>query len=420
MRDYRVPGARFVVLLDQESPSPYPCCFGCNEEELEMPLSGRHKPSGKNSRFAFEGLSFDEYIAQTRQMILHARTDLTAENRDRIVDANAPFALTPPETTKTPRRGILLAHGLTDSPYSMRALGRFFQAQGFGVKAILLPGHGTRAGDLLEVTWQEWARAVQFGVDVLSRETDEVYLAGFSTGGALSLYQSLRDLRVAGLYLFSPAVAVSPFGFLANWHKLYSWAYPAGAWMDRQEDADIVKYESFPFNAGDQVYLLTREIQRLLESQTIPLPLFIAASEDDATVLTSATLAFFRQAGHPSKRMLLYGTGTSTLPAQVERISSRLPDRQILSSAHTAIVIPPDDPHYGAQGDYASCGHYFSDGEKYRLCKNRQEDFLGEISRENLKKGIIRRLTYNPYYDGMMAHLAAHIQSLSSPSHTVN
>jgi esterase/lipase len=378
-------------------------------------LSERHKPSGKNSRFAFEGLSFDEYIAQTRQRILQARTDLTTENRDRIVEANTPFALTPDAASaKAPRRGILLAHGLTDSPYSMRALGRFFQAQGFWVKAILLPGHGTRPGDLLEVTWQEWARAIQFGVDVLARETDAVYLAGFSTGGTLSIYQALRDLRVKGLYLFSPAVAVSPFGFLANWHKLYSWAYPPGVWMDLQEDTDLAKYESFPFNAGDQVYLLTREIQRLLTDQTMPLPLFIAASEDDSTVRTEATLEFFEQAAHPSKRMLLYGTGTKALPTQVERISSVLPDQRVISSAHTAIVIPPDDPHYGAQGDYASCGHYFGKGEKYRLCKNRKEDLLGEVSRENLQKGIIRRLTYNPHYDDMTAHLASHIRSLAS------
>ncbi len=383
-----------------------------------MPISERHKPSGRNSRFVFEGLSFDEYIAQTRQTIGQARTDLTAENHDRIVEANAPFALTPdltPETTSGPaRRGVLLAHGLTDSPYAMRALGRFFQARGFWVKAILLPGHGTRPGDLLEVTWQEWARAVQFGVDVLARETDAVYLAGFSTGGALGIYQALRDPRVRGLYLFSPALAVSPLGFMANWHKLYSWAYPPGAWMGLQEDEDRVKYESFPFNAGDQIYLLTREIQRLLTHRTMSLPLFIAASEDDATVRTGATLRFFEQAAHPSKRMLLYGTGTTTLPARVERIPCVLPDQRIASSAHTAIAIPPDDPHYGARGDYASCGHYFGDAEKYRLCKNRKEDLLGEVSRENLGKGLIRRLTYNPHYDGMMAHLASHILSLAS------
>ncbi len=381
-----------------------------------MSLSQRHQPSGLNSRFAFEALSFDEYIAQSRQIIARVRTDLTAQNREYIIEGNAPFALTPSvsETTfsATPRRGVLLAHGLTDSPYTMRALGRFFQERGFWVKAILLPGHGTRPGDLLEVTWQEWARAIQFGVDALVKEVDAVHLAGFSTGGALSLYQALRDQRVKGLYLFSPAVAVSPLGPLANWHKLYSWAFSAGEWMSVREDEDIFKYESFPFNAGDQVYLLTREIGRLLADRKMTLPVFIAASEEDSTVRTAATLRFFEQVAHPSKQMVLYGAGTSPLPVQVERINSVLSRQHILSFAHTAIVTPPDDPHYGAQGCYASCGHYFGNAEKYRLCKNRQEDFLGEVSRENLKKGIVRRLTYNPHYDSLMASLTAYIPSL--------
>ena len=377
-----------------------------------MALSERYRPSGVNNRFSFEGTSFDAYIAQSHGIIAQARSDLTEQNRISIIEGNGPFSLAPSvsETASVPRRGILLAHGLTDSPYVMRALGRFFQASGFWVKGILLPGHGTRPGDLLEVTWQEWARAIQFGVDALAQETEEVYLGGFSTGGTLSIYQALRDKRVKGLYLFSPAVGVSPLGFLANWHKLYSWAFRPGAWMNLQHDEDCFKYESFSFNAGNQVYLLTREVARLLTDRTLEIPVFIAASEDDATVRIGATLRFFERIAHPSKWMLLHGVGTAPLPPSVERTNS--PDPHILSSAHTAIVIPPDDPHYGAQGCYASCGHYRGCPEKYRRCKNRQEDFLGEISHKNLRKGVIRRLTYNPCYDTLVTRLMAYTQSI--------
>ncbi len=75
----------------------------------------------------------------------------------------------------------------------MRHLAEFFLENGFRVMAVLLPGHGTQPGDLLEVTWQEWAKTVAYGAYKLAEEVDEVYLAGYSTGATLSVYQSLRD-----------------------------------------------------------------------------------------------------------------------------------------------------------------------------------------------------------------------------------
>jgi len=84
----------------------------------------------------------------------------------------------------------------------MRHLAALFQANGFRVMAVLLPGHGTQPGDLLDTRWQEWARTIAYGTDRLAAEADEVYLAGYSAGAALSIYQSLQDKRVRGLFCF--------------------------------------------------------------------------------------------------------------------------------------------------------------------------------------------------------------------------
>ena len=54
-----------------------------------------------------------------------------------------------------PRGSVLLAHGLTDSPYSMRALAAFFRERGFYVLALRLPGHGTIPGALRHVSWRD-------------------------------------------------------------------------------------------------------------------------------------------------------------------------------------------------------------------------------------------------------------------------
>ena len=213
---------------------------------------------------------------------------------DKIVDGNAPFELKPPAGCpsghgKPYRRGVLLTHGLTDSPYSMRALGSFFQKNCFRVMAILLPGHGTQPGDLLDVVWQEWAKAEAYGTDQLAAEVDEVYLAGFSTGGALSVYQSQDDPRVRGLFLFSPALEVDSIAALANVHKYRIFGY---AWLDVMPDKDIYKYESFPKNAAAQIYALTQAVKSRLEEHAVSIPVFAAASQDDTTVHASATIEF--------------------------------------------------------------------------------------------------------------------------------
>ena len=134
------------------------------------PLEARHEAFGLNSRFNGEQLSFAEYVALNRDMIRKVRLSsnthkLDQATLDKVIDGNAPFSLEPTGDDiagreKKYRRGILLTHGLSDSPYFMHHVARFFQAEGFRVMAVLLPGHGTRPGDLLEVRWQEWARAV--------------------------------------------------------------------------------------------------------------------------------------------------------------------------------------------------------------------------------------------------------------------
>jgi esterase/lipase len=388
------------------------------------PLEARHQASGLNTQFNGDQLAFADYVASSRAMIAKTRAGLNPTEAEKVIDGNAPFELKPaancPEGHGKPyRRGVLLTHGLTDSPYFMRYLASFFQENCFRVMVILLPGHGTQPGDLLDVTWEEWAKAEAYGTDKLAAEVDEVYLAGFSTGGALSVYQSLRDNRVRGLFLFSPAFKVSPMAALANLHKIYSWASPPAKWLDVMPDKDIYKYESFPKNAAAQIYALTQEVGSQLREHEVNIPVFAAASQDDTSVYSSATLEFMARTRHPSSRMVLYTTDAKKFPPgipaeKLELVNSVLPEQKILSSAHTAIVLPPEDMHYGVAGNYSNCIHYYPDEMgKYDACnKNPKEDLQGELTEENLKDGVMRRLMYNPNFAALKISMKKFIDSL--------
>ena len=354
-----------------------------------------------------------------------ARTHAGAADLQRIIDGNAPFELSPPSgfpagQNKPYRRGVLLTHGLSDSPYSMRHLAAFFRQSGFRVMAILLPGHGTQPGDLLEVTWQEWAKTVAYGAYKLADEVDELYLGGYSTGAALSVYQSLRDYRVRGLFLFSPALRISPRAAYAKLHKLYSWLVPAAKWVDIKPDLDIYKYESFTKNAAAQAYDLTRVLGKLLRRQGLDIPVFVAASADDMTVKkTSVVLEFVARARHPLSRLVLYTTEPESVPRgfpaeRLELVNSVVPGQKILSSAHTAIVMPPEDSHYGASGEYSNCVHYYpAEMDNYRAClAHPEQDFQGEVTAKNLQAGILRRLMYNPNFPSLKVSMQRFIDRL--------
>lgn len=379
-------------------------------------LEARHQTSGLNTRFGGQGLAFAEYIAKQREIIARTRVGSSPSRLAKIVEGNAPFALAPtsgfapgadkPNNQGKPyKRGVLLVHGLTDSPYFMRHLGTFFQARGYRVLAVLLPGHGTQPGDLLHVQWQEWAATVAYGADALAAEADEIYLAGYSAGGTLCIDHSLHDVRVRGLFLYAPALRINPRAAWAKLHKLYSWFMPEEKWIQILSDTDIYKYESMPKNAAAQMYALIQHVRRQLEKNTVGIPVFTVASADDVTVDPAATVSFMAHTNHPCNKLVYYTTQPKNpLPGiasgKAEQVNSALPAQGIVSASHTAIVLPPEDTHYGIGGDYRNFNHYYvHERARFEACTQHPEQALqGEISDENLHAGPLRRLMYNPNF----------------------
>jgi carboxylesterase len=114
---------------------------------------------------------------------------------------------TPDQTGGRPV-GVLLVHGFTGSPASMRPWGEHLAAQGYGVEVPLLPGHGTRWQDLNRVTWHEWYAEASSALDRLLGRCDSVVVGGLSMGGSvvLRLAEERHD-DVAGVVLVNPFVS---------------------------------------------------------------------------------------------------------------------------------------------------------------------------------------------------------------------
>ena len=164
---------------------------------------------------------------------------------------------------------------------------------------------------------------------------------------------------------------------------------------------------------------LDKELSALLQAHQISIPVFAAASEDDMTVNAAATVDFIARTRNPSSRLVLYTTDPGKhvpgIPAEkLELVNSVLPEQNIISAAHTSIVLPGDDAHYGVAGEYSNCVHYYPEEmEKYSACMTRSGQILqGEITEKNLQGGIVRRLMYNPNFTALEASMRRFIDKL--------
>jgi esterase/lipase len=105
------------------------------------------------------------------------------------------------------RTGVLLVHGFTGTPMSMRPWGEHLAAEGFAVRCPLLPGHGTRWQDCNTSRHDQWTMTVETAFDELAAECDRVFVAGLSLGGTLATrLAEVRPDDVAGLLLVNPAL----------------------------------------------------------------------------------------------------------------------------------------------------------------------------------------------------------------------
>jgi len=205
-----------------------------------------------------------------------------------------------------PVGGVLLLHGMSDSPYTFRALGTALNRRGYWVVGLRLPGHGTAPSGLKSVRWQDMAAAVRLSASHLVAAVGEgpIHIVGYSTGGALALNFALDALEggtspvPVSLVLISPAVGIHPAAALAGFKAGISAVPGLGglAWLQIVPEFDPYKYNSFATNAGALVHRLTRRVSRRIRNRSrsnpdevLP-PTLVLKSTVDATVSNDAVV----------------------------------------------------------------------------------------------------------------------------------
>src|SRR5262252_5918681 len=235
---------------------------------------------------------------------------------------------------------VVLLHGLTDSPYSLRHVAQRYRDHGFVAIGIRLPGHGTVPAGLTDVRWEDWMAATRLAVREARRRVPEpapLHLVGFSNGGALAMKYSLDALddpalpRADRVVLLTPMIGITRYARFAGLAGLPAALPPfaKAAWISIVPEFNPFKYNSFPVNGARQSFRLTdvlqAELQRAARASrrnALP-PALTFQSVLDFTVSTPAILnALYSNLPDNGSEIVLFDVNRSLKFAPLLRSSS--------------------------------------------------------------------------------------------------
>ncbi|GAA4682632.1 alpha/beta fold hydrolase [Streptomyces chumphonensis] len=193
--------------------------------------------------------------------------------------------------------GVLISHGFTGAPQSVRPWGQYLADRGLSVSVPLLPGHGTRWEDLAVTGWQDWYAALDHELRLLRRRCRQVFVGGLSMGGALALRLAARHGdAISGIAVVNPGM---------TFPRLQGHALPVlrhlvrsapGITSDiRKEGPEEIGYTRVPLHAAHSLRTLFRLTRGELPQVTQPLLVMhsrvdhVVPPSDSALILRSVS-----------------------------------------------------------------------------------------------------------------------------------
>jgi carboxylesterase len=194
---------------------------------------------------------------------------------------------------------VLVLHGFTGSPHSMRPMAEALAGAGFTVELPLLPGHGTSVADMMQTGWEDWSGAAERAYLELAGRADRVVVAGLSMGGTLACWLAARHSEIAGLVCVNPAVeppAASFFELLRGFQDGGAEVMPAIGSDIAQPGVSELAYDATPIAPLRSMLLAVTELEPRLSDIRCPLLLF-TSPQDHVVPPTSSDLLAAKVSG---------------------------------------------------------------------------------------------------------------------------
>jgi carboxylesterase len=203
-------------------------------------------------------------------------------------------------------RGVLVLHGFTGNPSSMRSIAEHAAAAGYTVELPRLPGHGTTIEDMMTTTWDDWSGAALAAYDELAERCERVAIVGLSMGGALTAFIAEQRPFVAGCVFINPLVKSPAPGMEAAIAEMIE----SGVETFESIGSDIKKegvveasYNATPLRCVLSLVAGASEIESNLSN--IVAPILLLSSREDHVVTSDNGDAIVDQSSGPVERIWL-------------------------------------------------------------------------------------------------------------------
>lgn len=338
--------------------------------------------------------NFQQYIDETKQWLSQHRVFKT-DDIEKELQANIPFELMPENPNGD---AVLLVHGLGDSPYTFTDVARHLVSQGYLVRTVLLPGHGSKVGDLMLPTLEDWQNVVSHHIALLKPKSNKLWLGGYSTGANLVTSAALNDDDIAGLLLFSPAF--KPGRTAVKWASAASYVM---TWADQDPETNYIRYNSLPMNGAAVYYDTAKIVQNDLEETTYNKPVFMMISEGDSIIDTQFPISVFQKRFTNKNNQLIWQGEFDLSISKTTIFSMDRPDLGIVNGSHMGLMFSPNNIEYGTEATIIICNNGQTI-EQENACEQGADIWFSSYGMIEEGK-IFARLTYNPYFEQSMEKL---------------
>lgn len=216
--------------------------------------------------------------------------------------------------------GCLLVHGITSTPFTVRAMGEWLASRGITVHAPALAGH-SRTWERLEVTrWTDWYASVEAGYSLLRKKCKKVYAAGLSMGGAQVLHLAAHHPELDGVIAMSPAL------YMEDWRlkflpllRMFQRTIPAiGGAINDEKAMQEICYNRLPLRSVAELVKFQLHLRE--ELHLVRCPALVIQGRHDPVVPSGNARFVFRAISSPRKKLVYLPRSSHVITMDVERL----------------------------------------------------------------------------------------------------
>jgi carboxylesterase len=224
--------------------------------------------------------------------------------------------------------GVLVLHGFTGNPQSMRPIAEALADEGLAVDLPLLDGHGTDVTDMLEKRWSDWTATVSAALSALEERCEAVAVVGLSMGGSLACWLAENRPEITAVAVVNPMIDPPAEDFRAVVKSMID----AGEDVAPGIGSDIAKpgvaelaYPGSPLKAALSFFEGVDDVAANLASIACPV-LLLTSRQDHVVDPKSSELLKSGASGRVEQHFLEKSFHVATLDYDADEVTERIVD----------------------------------------------------------------------------------------------